>query len=70
MVYRNFEHYKNERAALIQRDRFLCADHAQVLSETEVKADRVLREIRAAEAASIWGAKYLDVEHLFPGWFL
>ncbi|KAJ6488033.1 hypothetical protein C8R45DRAFT_1144863 [Mycena sanguinolenta] len=66
-AYRDFEHYQTERAALIQRDRSLRADHAQVLSETEIKADRVLCEIRAAEAASIWGAKYLDVEHPFPG---
>ncbi|KAF7344583.1 Adenosine deaminase CECR1-A [Mycena sanguinolenta] len=66
-MYRNFEHYKNERAALIQRDRSLRTDHSEVLSEEEIKADRVLREIRAVEAATIWNEKYSDIEHPFPG---
>ncbi|KAJ7033747.1 hypothetical protein C8F04DRAFT_957252 [Mycena alexandri] len=68
-VYKDFEHYKDERAALINRDRSpsLRPDFAQVLSEIETKADEVVRKIRTAEAASIWGAKYSDIVHPFPG---
>jgi adenosine deaminase CECR1 len=66
-IHNDFNHYKKERAALISHDRSLRADYAQVLSETEVKADRVVREIRVAEAASIWGAKHPDIAHPFPG---
>ncbi|KAJ7927540.1 hypothetical protein B0H13DRAFT_2229261 [Mycena leptocephala] len=60
-VHNDFDRYKKERAALISHDRSLRADYAQVLSETEVKANRVVREIRVAEVASIWGAKHPDI---------
>ncbi|KAF7360394.1 Adenosine deaminase CECR1-A [Mycena venus] len=66
-MFPTYEHYKQERAALIDRDRSLRADYAQVFSETELKADRIVRSIRTAEAASIWGAKHPEIAHPFPG---
>jgi adenosine deaminase CECR1 len=37
------------------------------LTSSEIKADQVVRKIRAAEAKSIWGADYDSVPHPFPG---
>ncbi|KAJ7185550.1 hypothetical protein C8R46DRAFT_882286 [Mycena filopes] len=63
----DFEQYKKERAALISRDRSLRPDFAPILSETEIKADLVVRKIRAEEAVSIWDVEYPDIQHPFPG---
>ena len=44
------------------------ADHKKgQLSELEIQADRVIRDIRAAEAASIWNREYEGIPHPFPG---
>ncbi|KAJ7579114.1 hypothetical protein C8J56DRAFT_336847 [Mycena floridula] len=61
--------YESQRNELIQQDRSLRADHSANLqiSETELAADKIVRQIRAEESASIWAADYLDVPHPFPG---
>lgn len=64
------ERYKSERAALIQQDRSLRSDHSHSspLSTAEANADRVIRDLRASEASSIWAADYGDeIPHPFPG---
>ncbi|KAJ7064832.1 hypothetical protein C8F01DRAFT_983765 [Mycena amicta] len=62
-----FERYKADRAALIELDRSLRIDHAQVLSDLEVKAVRIVRDLRARDAAEVWQAEHPDVPHPFPG---
>lgn len=65
----NLANYQAERAALIREDRSLRVDHARAGSYTsaEIKADKIVREIRAAEASSIWSAEYESIPHPFPG---
>jgi hypothetical protein len=62
--------YQAERADLIIRDRSLRGDHVHIsrsMSEVEVKADKIVREIRAEEASSVWNAEYPSIPHPFPG---
>jgi adenosine deaminase CECR1 len=63
------EEYLKQRNALIQDDRKLRREYntARHRSPLEVKADEIIREIRAKEAASIWTEDHLDVPHPFPG---
>ncbi|THU84805.1 Metallo-dependent hydrolase [Dendrothele bispora CBS 962.96] len=60
--------YAKEREELISLDRALRADHRrEPLSPTEVLADKVIRDVRMAEASSIWTAEYPSIPHPFPG---
>lgn len=34
---------------------------------TEIEADKIIRELRAAEAISVWDAEHETIEHPFPG---
>ncbi|KAJ7444882.1 hypothetical protein FB451DRAFT_1293716 [Mycena latifolia] len=65
--YADFAQYKDQRAALINLDRSLRPDHSTKVSAAEAKADRIVRELRASEAASIWGTEHEGVPHPFPG---
>lgn len=61
--------YHAIRVALIGEDRFLRRDYtwAGSLTSAEMKADKIVREIRAAEATSTWNADYDSIPHPFPG---
>lgn len=61
------EQYAKARQALIAEDRRLRRDSTREPSEDELKADKVVREIRAAEAVLVWGAEHPDIPHPFPG---
>jgi adenosine deaminase CECR1 len=64
----SLEVYLEERNALIREDRAMRLDSSRDhLTPSEIKADQVVRKIRAAEAKSIWGADYDSVPHPFPG---
>ncbi|KAJ7510093.1 hypothetical protein B0H11DRAFT_2152419 [Mycena galericulata] len=63
----DFAQYKEQRAALIDLDRSLRADHLRKVSAAEVKADKIIRDLRSAEAVSVWGADHDGVPHPFPG---
>lgn len=60
--------YQARRTALINEDRALRPDHATTdRSTVELQADKLVRELRAEEALSVWGAEHEDVQHAFPG---
>jgi adenosine deaminase CECR1 len=61
--------YFSRRAALIQEDKHLRRENnlLQSLTENELAADKLVRRIRAEEAASIWGVEHDEPPHLFPG---
>ena len=61
--------YLQRRAELINEDRALRVDYARAatVTPTELKADEVVRAIRAKEATTIWGDEHDDVPHPFPG---
>lgn len=65
--------YLSEREKLIRQDRALRVDYAstRALSEDEQRADKTVRGIRTAEAATIWDAECADAEYgsryMFPG---
>lgn len=66
------EAYLNNRQELIRRDRALRRDHSNAVkvSSEEIKADEVLRNIRAHEAKSIWGQQlkgHNGLQQMFPG---
>jgi adenosine deaminase CECR1 len=63
------EEYMKQRNALIQDDRKLRREYntTRLRSSLEVKADVIIRKIRAKEAATIWTEDHLDIPHPFPG---
>jgi adenosine deaminase CECR1 len=62
------EVYRAAREALIKDDRSLRLDRMQGnVTLAEIKADQVLRKIRAEEARSVWNADHPSVPHPFPG---
>jgi len=65
----DIQDYLSRRAALIQEDRSLRRENKllQSLTEKEAAADKIVRRIRAEEAASVWGVEHDDIPHLFPG---
>ncbi|KAJ6630590.1 hypothetical protein B0H10DRAFT_1981901 [Mycena sp. CBHHK59/15] len=66
--YSDFSQYKQQRAALINHDRSLRADHSCAVSAAETKADKVVRGIRSSEAISVWGAEHAGAPSLWiPG---
>lgn len=58
-----------ERAALITNDRGMRRENAsaKARSTKEIEANRILREIRAKEAETIWRENHSDIKHPFPG---
>jgi adenosine deaminase CECR1 len=62
-------HYKAQRAALINEDRSLRREFLQTnfYSDKEREADKILRAIRASEAATIWNEEHISIPHPFPG---
>lgn len=65
----DIQDYFSRRAALIQEDKSLRRENKslQLLTENELAADKIIRHIRAEEAASIWGVEHDELPHLFPG---
>ena len=61
--------YLADRDNLIKQDRALRVDAAKLenLSKIEAEAERIVRELRAEEAVSVWGAEHEDIECTFPG---
>lgn len=61
--------YKTERDALIADDRSLRLDSRKgdTLTDTEIRADRIIRDLRSKGASSIWSADYNAIPHPFPG---
>ncbi|GLB42927.1 putative adenosine [Lyophyllum shimeji] len=58
--------YEEARAALIDEDRALRRDRSQRTPE-EARADQLIRDIRAAEASTIWKQEHPSIPHPFPG---
>jgi adenosine deaminase CECR1 len=67
MQYADFAHYNQQRDALISLDRSRRPDHSSAVSTAEAKADKIVRELRAVEATSIWGIEHEGIPHPFPG---
>ncbi|OBZ69171.1 Adenosine deaminase CECR1-A [Grifola frondosa] len=70
------ESYLQKRHQLIREDRGRRVDaiHGKKLSDAEQRADRIVRDIRAAEAISVWGPESQAASgaenallHVFPG---
>ncbi|KZT26489.1 Metallo-dependent hydrolase [Neolentinus lepideus HHB14362 ss-1] len=63
------DQYFANREGFINDERSLRREHARLsaLSEAEARADRVVRQIRATEAQTIWSAENDAVPHPFPG---
>ncbi|KAG2157483.1 Metallo-dependent hydrolase [Suillus clintonianus] len=60
--------YLQRREELIASDRALRIDHSRTkYTPTELKADGVVRSIRAKEAVDVWGGKHEGVPHPYPG---
>ena len=61
--------YAAQRASLIDKDRSLRREFLRtgLYSDQEKKADKILRAIRASEAATIWNQDYPSIPHPFPG---
>jgi adenosine deaminase CECR1 len=61
--------YEAQRASLIDEDRSLRREFLRtgLYSDKEKEADKILRAIRASEAASIWNEEYPSIPHPFPG---
>ena len=61
--------YEAQRASLIDDDRSLRREflRADLYSDKEREADKVLRAIRASEAATIWSEERPSIPHPFPG---
>ncbi|KIK59537.1 hypothetical protein GYMLUDRAFT_44494 [Collybiopsis luxurians FD-317 M1] len=68
MSFSSISEYQAHRDELILADRAQRADHKKgQLSELEARADKVVRDVRAFEAATIWTREYQGVPHPFPG---
>ena len=65
----DIQDYFSRRAALIQEDKSLRRENnsLQSLTKNELAADKIVRDIRAEEAVSIWGVEHDEFPHLFPG---
>ncbi|TFK42361.1 hypothetical protein BDQ12DRAFT_676083 [Crucibulum laeve] len=61
--------YHAKRYELIQEDRALRRElkGSALRTDVELKADEVIRRIRAEEAESIWKEEYTSIPHPFPG---
>ena len=58
--------YLNLRNSLIDDDRSL-RRNIRTLSLPEIKADKIVRDIRSAEASTIWKEQHESITHPFPG---
>jgi adenosine deaminase CECR1 len=61
--------YEAQRAILIDEDRSLRREFLQtdLFPDKEREADKILRAIRASEAAGIWNEEHPSIPHPFPG---
>ena len=62
--------YEIQRASLIDEDRSLRREFLRTdlkNSDKEKEADKILRAIRASEAATIWNEEHPSIPHPFPG---
>ncbi|KAG1888989.1 Metallo-dependent hydrolase [Suillus fuscotomentosus] len=60
--------YLQRREKLIAEDRALRTDHVRSnYTAAELKADKVVRSIRAKEATTVWGIDHEHVPHPYPG---
>lgn len=65
----DLESYLTSRNALISEDRSLRRDLSllQTATEDELKADELIRAIRAEEDKTIWSVEHEDVANTFAG---
>ncbi|KIJ35772.1 hypothetical protein M422DRAFT_34557 [Sphaerobolus stellatus SS14] len=61
--------YWASRASLIAEERSLRRDTAYIanLTESEKKAEEIIRKIRAREAKTVWSVEHEEIPALFPG---
>ena len=61
--------YETLRASLVDEDRSLRREFLRTdsCSDKEKQADKILRAIRASEAATIWNEEHPSIPHPFPG---
>ena len=70
--------YTSQRSSLITEDRSLRRESLKTRTTKEIEADKLVRQIRAHEAETIWKEEHPSVPHPFPGmgfltgmpWFL
>ncbi|KIM79688.1 hypothetical protein PILCRDRAFT_823225 [Piloderma croceum F 1598] len=69
MSLNDIAEYQAKRAAFINEDRALRRDYARSANRSaiELEADKVIRQIRAIEASSIWDGEHENIQHPFPG---
>jgi adenosine deaminase CECR1 len=68
MASRVLADYLEKREKLIADDRALRVDHVRAnYTAAELRAEEVVRAIRAREAVSVWGVEREDVPHPYPG---
>lgn len=66
-----FSQYMSQRSSLITEDRSLrrefLSSNLKSRSSKEIEADKLIRQIRAHEAETIWKEEYPNIPHAFPG---
>ena len=70
MTFSSAVDYRTAREALISEDRSLRRDRvhdSSKVSAEEIKADQIVRGIRAAESSTIWRQDHESIMHPFPG---
>ena len=70
MTFSSAADYRTAREVFINEDRSLRRDRAHDSSKftaAEIKADQIVRGIRAAESSTIWRQDHESVVHPFPG---
>ena len=59
--------YTSQRSSLITEDRSLRRESLKTRTTKELEADKLVRQIRAHEAETIWKEEHASVPHPFPG---
>ena len=61
--------YQRSRSSLISEERSLRRDVEWISRATpnELRADAIIRGLRAKEASSVWGKEHPDLPNLYPG---
>ncbi|KAI0063425.1 adenosine deaminase-like growth [Artomyces pyxidatus] len=65
----SLQDYYSTRSDLISQDRARRRDNIRLasLTEAEKRADKVVRDIRAAEETSVWNSDHESIKNIFPG---
>jgi len=67
MTFSSAADYRTARKIFISEDRSLRRDRSSKVSAAEIKADQIVRGIRAAEVSTVWRQDHESIMHPFPG---